>query len=107
MSNILSIIYLVVSIALCLSLIYFGVKGFEARKKEPKNYIEFYTIDGKRVAILHMSEVPNANDDSAILSAFSDAMHLLYNDDDVDETDFQIAWDAYNEFRNSVAVVNE
>lgn len=107
MTNILSIIYLVVSIALCLSLIYFGVKGFEARKKKPKNYIEFHTIDGKRVAILHMSEVPNANDDMAILNAFNEGIQLLYNDDTVDEADFQIAWDAYNEFRNSVEAVNE
>ena len=107
MNDFLSIIYILAIIALGASLIYFGVKGFEKRKKEPQNYIEFHTtLNGRRVAYLHMSDPPYSNDDKAILKAFDEAIHLIYNDPTVDPEDFIIAWNAYNEFRDAVDKVD-
>lgn len=72
--------------------------------EEPKNYIVFHTINGERVAILHMSDPPYAGDDYAINKAFSEAMRILYNDPKVPGQDFLLAWDAYTDFRKATRI---
>lgn len=83
--------------------IVFAFKAFKSTKKvEPKNYIDFQDIRGKRVAILHMAKIVDSGDDETILRAFGEAITRLYNDETIDPSDFMIAWTAYNEFRDSV-----
>lgn len=85
-------------------ILWYFFKHIGDRPTEPENYIQFVTINGKRVAYLHMAEPPNSNDYLQIGNAFSEAMHLLYNDPTVDSDDFQLAWDGYMDFRRAVKI---
>lgn len=85
-------------------ILYYFYRHIGDRPVEPKNYIEFHTINGKRVSYLHMADPPNGNDDEGIIKAFSEAMHILYNDPKVDSDDFQLAWDGYMRFRESIDI---
>lgn len=86
--------------------IIFAWKMVANRKEQPDNYIEFHNINGRRVAYLHMSKVVASDDDGAIIRAFNEAIHRLYNDNTVDPSDFMLAWTAYNDFRDSVEKVH-
>lgn len=85
-------------------ILYYFFKYIGDRPVEPKNYIEFHTINGKRVSYLHMADPPNGNDDEAIVKAFSEAMEILYHDLRVDSDDFQLAWDGYTDFLKAIRI---
>lgn len=85
-------------------ILYYFFKHIGDRPVEPKNYIEFHTINGKRVAYLHMADPPKWSDDDGIVKAFSEAMELLYHDPKTSSDDFQLAWNSYTDFLKATRI---
>lgn len=98
----MSVVFGSILVVTGLAILYVVYQNDRRLKSEPKNHITFQEINGKRVAILHMAEVVNSGDDKAIIKAFTEAIHLLYHNPSVDPSDFILAWNAYNSFRDSV-----